>query len=56
MKLRKQIKEALDKPWLYKDEEIEYLQMKLKSENKSRDVELWYRRTKQGFSNYDKPL
>ena len=33
MKLRSQIRKALDKPWLYKDEELKYLQDKLKSEN-----------------------
>ena len=55
MKIRKQIRKALDKPWLYKDDELKYLQDKLKSEDLSKEVELWYRRTEQGFSNYPKP-
>ena len=55
MKLRAQIRKALDKPWLYKDEELKYLQYKLKSEKLSSEIDQWYRRTEQGFSNYPKP-
>ena len=55
MKLRSQIRKALDKPWLYKDEELKYLQDKLKAEKLSSKIDQWYRRTEQGFSNYPKP-
>jgi len=55
MKTRQAIRKALEQPWLYDDNELEYMKAKLKERTLKRKKELWARRCGQGFSNYECP-
>ena len=55
MKASKAIRRALEKPWLYENEELDKLQAALKEIERDREMDVWIRRTRQGFSNHPKP-
>ncbi len=55
MKASKAIRRALDKPWLYETEELNKLKSALKEIERDREMDVWIRRTRQGFSNQPKP-
>jgi hypothetical protein len=55
MKPQAALKAALDKPYLYSDDEIKKLRNKLEEINYEKQYDQWYRRTRQGFSNEDPP-
>ncbi len=51
MKPAKAIRKALEQPWLYKTEELEMLEKKLKEIYEEKDQEVEHRRTTLGFAN-----
>lgn len=55
MKTRQAIRKALEQPWLYEDNELEYMKTQLKERTLQRQKNLWARRCGQGFSNYECP-
>tara|TARA_B100000287_G_scaffold6701_1_gene6471 strand:+ start:6227 stop:6397 length:171 start_codon:yes stop_codon:yes gene_type:complete len=55
MKASKAIRKALEKPWLYRDEELKKLEGALKEIEREREMDVWIRRTRHGFSNEPKP-
>tara|TARA_B100000287_G_scaffold216093_1_gene203873 strand:- start:5559 stop:5729 length:171 start_codon:yes stop_codon:yes gene_type:complete len=55
MKAAKAIRKALEKPWLYKTEELEKLENALKEIKREQAMDVWVRRTTYGFSNEPKP-
>ena len=55
MKPQAALKAALDKPYLYSDDEIKKLRNKLEEINYEKQYDQWYRRTRQGFSNEPAP-
>ena len=51
MKPKQALRKALEKPWLYKPEELQQLKDKLSELEEEGVQELWHRRTTIGFSN-----
>ncbi len=50
MKPKQALRKALEKPWLYKPEELQQLKDKLSELEEEGVQELWHRRTTIGFS------
>ena len=55
MKVSRMIRQALEKPWLYTTEEMDKMNMSLKEIERDREMDVWIRRTRQGFYNKPKP-
>ena len=55
MKVSRAIRKALEKPWLYSTEEMDKMKMSLKEIEREREMDVWIRRTRHGFSNQPKP-
>ena len=55
MKVSRMIRKALEKPWLYSNEEMDKMEMSLKEIERDREMDVRIRRTKQGFYNKPKP-
>ena len=54
MKAKAAIRKALDQPWLYNEEELLKLKLKLVELEDRTKQEVWHRRTTLGFSNKPK--
>ena len=55
MKPAAALKAALDKPYLYSDDELKRLRNKLTEIQYEKQYDQWYRRSRQGFSNEPAP-
>ena len=55
MKPQRALRNALDQPHLYNDEELKKLRNKLAEINYEKQYDQWYRRSRQGFSNEPAP-
>jgi hypothetical protein len=56
MKAKKALRQALEQPWLYNEEELKRLKAALKTAEDVGVQELWHRRTTQGFANEPEQL